>query len=175
MELPKFKPEWKQGRRCDNRLCSIRKRYLLCNVTAWLKDKIEGTKFALPALYQPSSLVSLEIWKTPHLQQTGMSKHTGMSTVIQTAWVSLYWEGSCEDFTTTRISPLAWRFLIHSGSTTVTVYLPMLIVRNEPSIGDASTSYTVYRTPTQFVLSEICATPGWRSTGRGYGCGISSA
>ncbi|KAG1799560.1 hypothetical protein EV424DRAFT_1545973 [Suillus variegatus] len=30
---------------------------------AWLKDKIEGTKFALPALYQPNSLIPLEIWK----------------------------------------------------------------------------------------------------------------
>ncbi|KAG2111578.1 uncharacterized protein F5147DRAFT_744738 [Suillus discolor] len=30
---------------------------------AWLKDKIEGTKFALPALYQPNSLILLEIWK----------------------------------------------------------------------------------------------------------------
>jgi len=44
-------------------VCSICKRYLLRNVTAWLKDKIEGTKFALPALYQPSSLIPLEIWK----------------------------------------------------------------------------------------------------------------
>ncbi|KAG1859246.1 hypothetical protein F4604DRAFT_1906143 [Suillus subluteus] len=31
--------------------------------TTWLKDKIEGTKFALPALYQPNSLIPLEIWK----------------------------------------------------------------------------------------------------------------
>ncbi|KAJ7817391.1 hypothetical protein B0H14DRAFT_2374051 [Mycena olivaceomarginata] len=30
---------------------------------AWLKDKITGTKFALPALYQPMSLIPLEIWK----------------------------------------------------------------------------------------------------------------
>ncbi|KAJ8589143.1 hypothetical protein M405DRAFT_768039, partial [Rhizopogon salebrosus TDB-379] len=30
---------------------------------AWLKDKIEGTKFALPALYQPNSLIPLEIWR----------------------------------------------------------------------------------------------------------------
>ncbi|KAJ7493180.1 hypothetical protein B0H11DRAFT_2277283 [Mycena galericulata] len=30
---------------------------------AWLKDKISGTKFALPALYQPMSLIPLEIWK----------------------------------------------------------------------------------------------------------------
>ncbi|KAG2049662.1 hypothetical protein BDR06DRAFT_845566, partial [Suillus hirtellus] len=29
----------------------------------WLKDKIEGTKFALPALYQPNSLIPLKIWK----------------------------------------------------------------------------------------------------------------
>ncbi|KAG2354980.1 hypothetical protein BDR07DRAFT_1493811 [Suillus spraguei] len=28
-----------------------------------LKDKIEGTKFALPAPYQPNSLIPLEIWK----------------------------------------------------------------------------------------------------------------
>jgi hypothetical protein len=28
-----------------------------------LKDKITGTKFALPALYQPMSLIPLEIWK----------------------------------------------------------------------------------------------------------------
>ncbi|KAJ7065891.1 hypothetical protein B0H15DRAFT_807690 [Mycena belliarum] len=30
---------------------------------AWLKDKITGTKFALPALYQPMSLIPLDIWK----------------------------------------------------------------------------------------------------------------
>ncbi|KAF7372317.1 hypothetical protein MVEN_00091900 [Mycena venus] len=30
---------------------------------AWLKDKIIGTKFALPALYQPLSLIPLDIWK----------------------------------------------------------------------------------------------------------------
>ncbi|KIJ08971.1 hypothetical protein PAXINDRAFT_88132, partial [Paxillus involutus ATCC 200175] len=30
---------------------------------AWLKDKIEGTKFALPALYFPKSLMPAEIWK----------------------------------------------------------------------------------------------------------------
>ncbi|KAG1819692.1 uncharacterized protein BJ212DRAFT_1298130 [Suillus subaureus] len=30
---------------------------------AWLKDKIEGTKFTLLALYQPNSLIPLEIWK----------------------------------------------------------------------------------------------------------------
>lgn len=31
--------------------------------TAWLKDKLEGTKFALPALYHPASLIPLDIWK----------------------------------------------------------------------------------------------------------------
>lgn len=31
--------------------------------SAWLKDKLEGTKFALPALYQPASLIPLDIWK----------------------------------------------------------------------------------------------------------------
>ncbi|KAG2121525.1 hypothetical protein BD769DRAFT_1390092 [Suillus cothurnatus] len=30
---------------------------------AWLKDKLNGTKFALPALYQPMSLIPLAIWK----------------------------------------------------------------------------------------------------------------
>ncbi|KAG2361563.1 hypothetical protein BDR07DRAFT_1485725 [Suillus spraguei] len=30
---------------------------------AWLKDNSKGTKFALPALYQPNSLIPLEIWK----------------------------------------------------------------------------------------------------------------
>ncbi|KAG2137941.1 hypothetical protein DEU56DRAFT_736613 [Suillus clintonianus] len=30
---------------------------------AWLKDKLEGTKFALPALYQPMSLIPLTTWK----------------------------------------------------------------------------------------------------------------
>ncbi|KIK33428.1 hypothetical protein CY34DRAFT_49613, partial [Suillus luteus UH-Slu-Lm8-n1] len=30
---------------------------------AWLKDKLEGTKFALPALYQPMSLIPLALWK----------------------------------------------------------------------------------------------------------------
>ncbi|KAJ7234827.1 hypothetical protein C8J57DRAFT_1531331 [Mycena rebaudengoi] len=31
----------------------------------WLKDKWVGSKFALPALYQPASLIPLEIWKSP--------------------------------------------------------------------------------------------------------------
>ncbi|KAL4063524.1 hypothetical protein J3A83DRAFT_4192498 [Scleroderma citrinum] len=30
---------------------------------AWLKDKITGTKFALPALYFPKSLIPCDIWK----------------------------------------------------------------------------------------------------------------
>ncbi|KZP33349.1 hypothetical protein FIBSPDRAFT_718116, partial [Athelia psychrophila] len=30
---------------------------------AWLKDKLETNKFALPALYQPASLIPLAIWK----------------------------------------------------------------------------------------------------------------
>ncbi|KAJ7920959.1 hypothetical protein B0H13DRAFT_2230669 [Mycena leptocephala] len=31
---------------------------------AWFKDKQVGSKFALPALYQPASLIPLEIWKS---------------------------------------------------------------------------------------------------------------
>ncbi|KAJ7769144.1 hypothetical protein DFH07DRAFT_769047 [Mycena maculata] len=31
---------------------------------AWLKDKQVRSKFALPALYQPASLIPLEIWKS---------------------------------------------------------------------------------------------------------------
>ncbi|KAJ7728102.1 hypothetical protein B0H16DRAFT_1331143 [Mycena metata] len=31
---------------------------------AWLKDKRVGSKFAIPALYQPASLIPLEIWKS---------------------------------------------------------------------------------------------------------------
>ncbi|KAJ7328383.1 hypothetical protein DFH08DRAFT_815884 [Mycena albidolilacea] len=31
---------------------------------AWLKDKQVGSKFVLPALYQPASLIPLEIWKS---------------------------------------------------------------------------------------------------------------
>ncbi|KAJ7635342.1 hypothetical protein FB45DRAFT_697507, partial [Roridomyces roridus] len=31
---------------------------------AWLKDKLVGSKFALPALYQPRSRIPLEIWKS---------------------------------------------------------------------------------------------------------------
>ncbi|KAJ7273844.1 hypothetical protein C8J57DRAFT_1037799, partial [Mycena rebaudengoi] len=31
---------------------------------AWLKDKRVGSKFVLPALYQPASLIPLEIWKS---------------------------------------------------------------------------------------------------------------
>jgi hypothetical protein len=31
---------------------------------AWLKDKRIGSKFAIPALYQPASLIPLEIWKS---------------------------------------------------------------------------------------------------------------
>ena len=33
------------------------------SLSAWLKDKIDGSKFSLPALYQPSSLVPMDIWK----------------------------------------------------------------------------------------------------------------
>ncbi|KAJ7265241.1 hypothetical protein C8J57DRAFT_1069413, partial [Mycena rebaudengoi] len=35
-----------------------------CKAKAWLKDKRVGSKFALPALYQPASLIPLEIWKS---------------------------------------------------------------------------------------------------------------
>ncbi|KAF7333550.1 hypothetical protein MSAN_02419900 [Mycena sanguinolenta] len=31
---------------------------------AWLKDKQIGSKFSIPALYQPASLIPLEIWKS---------------------------------------------------------------------------------------------------------------
>ncbi|KAK7001996.1 hypothetical protein R3P38DRAFT_3608943 [Favolaschia claudopus] len=31
---------------------------------AWLKDKRIGSKFALPAIYQPASLIPLELWKS---------------------------------------------------------------------------------------------------------------
>lgn len=31
--------------------------------TAWLRDKRTGSRFALPALYRPHSLIPLEIWK----------------------------------------------------------------------------------------------------------------
>ncbi|KAG2346777.1 hypothetical protein BDR05DRAFT_997176 [Suillus weaverae] len=30
---------------------------------AWLKDKLEGTKFAFPAIYQPARLIPLAFWK----------------------------------------------------------------------------------------------------------------
>lgn len=30
---------------------------------AWLKDKLEGSKFALPALYQPASRIPIDIWR----------------------------------------------------------------------------------------------------------------
>jgi len=36
-----------------------------------LADKIEGTKFALPALYQPKSLIPLAIWKASPLTTNG--------------------------------------------------------------------------------------------------------
>jgi hypothetical protein len=148
-------------------VCSIRKSYLLSSMLQrGLRIKLKAQSLHFLLSINPAVSFLSRSGRPPHLQQTGMSKHTGMSTV--TAWVSLYWEGSCEDFTMTRISPLAWRFLIHSGSTTVTIYLLMLTVRNGPSIDDVSTSYTGYRIPTQLILSEIYATPGWRSTGCGY-------
>jgi len=152
MELPKFKPEWKQGRRYDNLLCSIRKSYLLCNIIAWLKDKIEGTKFALPALSTQQSHLSRDL--------------EGFPIYNKREWAST---PGCQP----------WRRGSHSigrdhARISLRHYLPMLTVRNEPFIDDVSTSYTVYRTPTQFVLSEICATPGWRSTGRSYWRGINS-
>lgn len=37
--------------------------FSLTPLLAWLKDKLEGTKFALPALYQPMSLIPLALWK----------------------------------------------------------------------------------------------------------------
>ena len=39
--------------------------------SAWLADKIEGTKFALPTLYQPKSLIPLAIWKASLLTTNG--------------------------------------------------------------------------------------------------------
>lgn len=43
-----------------------------------MRRQIEGTEFALPALYQPNSLIPLEIWKA---SLSTMSKHTEISTV----------------------------------------------------------------------------------------------
>ncbi|KAG1801282.1 uncharacterized protein BJ212DRAFT_1286563, partial [Suillus subaureus] len=31
--------------------------------SAWLRDKLDGMKFALPAIYQPSSLIPLHLWR----------------------------------------------------------------------------------------------------------------
>ncbi|KAJ7778963.1 hypothetical protein B0H16DRAFT_1838049 [Mycena metata] len=36
----------------------------ISNGGPWLKDKQVGSKFAIPALYQPASLIPLEIWKS---------------------------------------------------------------------------------------------------------------
>ncbi|KAG1851301.1 hypothetical protein DFJ58DRAFT_426079 [Suillus subalutaceus] len=30
---------------------------------AWLKDKVETNKFALPALYRPTSFITEDIWR----------------------------------------------------------------------------------------------------------------
>ncbi|KAG1877489.1 hypothetical protein F4604DRAFT_1757844 [Suillus subluteus] len=30
---------------------------------AWLKDKVETNKFALPALYRPASFITKDIWR----------------------------------------------------------------------------------------------------------------
>ncbi|KAJ8583007.1 hypothetical protein M405DRAFT_867360 [Rhizopogon salebrosus TDB-379] len=64
---------------------------------AWLKDKIEGTKFALPALYQPNSLIPLEIWRaSPSTTNGNEQAHRN----INRDGVSLtLLGGSCEDFT----------------------------------------------------------------------------
>ncbi len=43
---------------------------------AWLKDKLEGNKFAFPALYQPASLIPIDIWKGSSLStNSGEQQH----------------------------------------------------------------------------------------------------
>ena len=42
---------------------NLTKSQLILSHTAWLKDKIEGTKFALPALYFPLSLIPSDVWQ----------------------------------------------------------------------------------------------------------------
>lgn len=42
---------------------SLAHRVVCSTFTAWLRDKRTGSKFALPALYRPYSLIPLEIWK----------------------------------------------------------------------------------------------------------------
>ncbi|KAG2356666.1 hypothetical protein BDR07DRAFT_1534045 [Suillus spraguei] len=96
-----------------------------------IKKGGKKAQFALPTLYQPNSLIPLEIWKAS-------------PTTTNDNDITLLGE-LCEDFTTTRTFALVWTFSTHLASTPLTIYLPMLIVQNEllpdkslPSEGNTS-------------------------------------
>ncbi|KAG1735667.1 uncharacterized protein EDB91DRAFT_1030803, partial [Suillus paluster] len=38
---------------------------------AWLRDKLDGTKFALPAIYQPASLIPMHLWRASPAMTNG--------------------------------------------------------------------------------------------------------
>ncbi|KAG2364933.1 hypothetical protein BDR07DRAFT_1400262 [Suillus spraguei] len=102
-------------------------------VAAWLKDKIEGTKFALPALHQPNSLIPFEIWKASPTTTNGNEQaHRN----INRDGVGLTLLGIMRGFHyDTNIC----------ASLDLSIYLPMLTVQNEllpdkslPSEGNTS-------------------------------------
>ncbi|KAG1825587.1 uncharacterized protein BJ212DRAFT_1255897, partial [Suillus subaureus] len=39
--------------------------------SAWLRDKLDSMKFALPAIYQPSSLIPLHLWRASPAMTNG--------------------------------------------------------------------------------------------------------
>lgn len=51
------------GPKAAGELSSIKHFVKIDTSPAWLKDKLEGTKFAFPAIYQPASLIPLAFWK----------------------------------------------------------------------------------------------------------------
>ncbi|KAG1717601.1 uncharacterized protein EDB91DRAFT_1031249, partial [Suillus paluster] len=47
---------------------------------AWLKDKLEGMKFAFPAIYQPASLIPLAFWKASPFRLRDIGHNTPTTT-----------------------------------------------------------------------------------------------
>ncbi|KAH7903935.1 hypothetical protein BJ138DRAFT_1019827 [Hygrophoropsis aurantiaca] len=55
---------------------------------AWLKDKTHGTKFALPAVYRPKSLIPLEIWKaSPSTTNGNEQAHRNINASGKLVWL----------------------------------------------------------------------------------------
>jgi len=49
----------------------------LCTLLDWLKDKEKSTPFAIPALYQPESKITLDIWNAAPSASNGNEQAHG--------------------------------------------------------------------------------------------------